>query len=106
MARDFAKDFYNSKAWRDCAKAYKASKFGICERCKQPKGTIVHHKVYLNEENINDVTVTLNQENLELLCIDCHHAEHFKKYSSLPDGYTFDENGQAVPVYSSLHNAL
>ena len=102
MARDFAKDFYNSKAWRDCAKGYKAERFGICERCGRPKGKIVHHKVRLSEENINDVTVTLNQENLELLCIDCHNAEHFKKHSGVPEGFTFDINGQLVPIASLI----
>ena len=98
MARDFAKDFYNSKAWRDCAKAYKASKFGICERCKRPNGKMVHHKIHLNEYNINDVTLTLKWDNLELLCIDCHNAEHFKKYSGIPDGFRVDESGQIVPI--------
>lgn len=98
MVRDFAKDFYNSKAWRDCAKAYKASRFGICERCKKPNGKIVHHKVYLNEENINDATMALNWDNLELVCIDCHNREHFQKYSGVIEGFRFDENGQMVPV--------
>lgn len=56
----------------------------VCERCLK-RGLIVagskerplevHHKVPLTPENINDPNVTLNWENLELLCKDCHEEE-------------------------------
>lgn len=59
--------FYNSKAWRECRDAYFASQYGLCERCGSP-GLIVHHKIVLTLVNISDPNVTLNWENLELLC--------------------------------------
>lgn len=32
MAREFAKKFYNSKAWKKCREAYKKKVNGLCER--------------------------------------------------------------------------
>ena len=82
MAREFAKAFYKSAAWRDCREAYSNRVGGLCERCLRKgiyrPGVIVHHKVYLTEDNIRDPEVALNFDNLELLCIDCHNEEHEK----------------------------
>lgn len=76
------KQFYKSKAWLTCRDGYIKSVHGLCERClkdgKVVTGYIVHHKVYLNDENINNPEVTLNWDNLEYLCFDCHNKEHFK----------------------------
>ena len=35
----------------------------------------MHHKIYLTPQNINDPAVTLAEDNLELLCQDCHNKE-------------------------------
>lgn len=93
MARDFALSFYKSKAWQDCRDAFFVSRFGLCERCGKP-GMIVHHKIKLTPENINSPSVTLNWENLELLCIDCHNREHGG--ASTAEGLAFDENGNLI----------
>lgn len=77
--------FYNSKQWDKTRTAYKLYRYGLCERCGKP-GYIVHHKCYINMSNIYDTNVTLNFENLELLCLDCHNKEHFAKRK-------FDDNG-------------
>ena len=78
--QSFAHAFYKSSAWKKCAKAYRNSKSGLCERCWK-KGLItpgaeVHHKIRLTPENLNDPAVALNWDNLELLCKDCHIEEH------------------------------
>ena len=81
MARDFAKSFYNSKKWERARQLKIAEEHGICERCGKAfasRKLIVHHKVYLNETNIHDENISLNQDNLELLCIDCHNEEHLQ----------------------------
>ena len=91
-----AKKFYNSTKWKKTKNAYKASKFGFCERCGKPNAEIVHHKEYLNDVRLDDADYTLNFENLELLCIDCHNREHFEKYSLTVEGTKFDENGNLV----------
>ena len=80
MARDFAKAFYHSQAWKQTQAAYVKQSGGLCERCLQnglvTAGVIVHHKIHLTPDNINDPTVTLNPDNLQLLCRDCHASIH------------------------------
>lgn len=51
----WAKSFYLSAAWEKTRAAYLMSQDYICERCGQP-AKIVHHKRWLNRENINDIT--------------------------------------------------
>ncbi len=95
--REFAAEFYNSKAWKDCRRAYAKSKSGLCERCLRngivKAGVIVHHKTHLSPENITDPDVALNWDNLELLCRDCHGAEHQK----IERRYTVDAQGRVSP---------
>ena len=80
MARDFAKDFYNSPAWKECRTAYRKQVGGLCEQCLArgiyTAGVIVHHKVHLTPETIRMPEIALSFENLELLCRDCHAAQH------------------------------
>ena len=80
MEKRFAHEFYTSWPWIKCARAYKASRGGLCERCLK-KGLIVpgdevHHKIRLTPENITDPSIALNWDNLELLCKACHQEEH------------------------------
>lgn len=75
----------------------------LCERCLA-KGLvvparIVHHKIYLTEENYRDPSVSLNLENLEALCQDCHNAEHFGEKKQ--KRWRF-ENGELVMSDSPL----
>lgn len=81
--KDWAKSFYQSKAWKTCRSSYAKSVGGLCERCRAKglivAGEIVHHKVYLTPINIKDATITLNPDNLELLCRSCHELEHRRK---------------------------
>ena len=83
--------FYNSKAWKEIREAYYNSQLGICERCGQA-GFFVHHKKYITIDNIHDAEITLNWDNLELLCKKCHIQEHFKQEAE----YSFDENGDMI----------
>lgn len=95
MAREFAKAFYKSKAWRETRATYFAGKFGLCERCGRP-GYIVHHKTKLTPWNINNPMITLAWDNLELLCLDCHNREHSE--APTVEGLRFDENGDLVEI--------
>ncbi len=74
--------FYGSVAWKNCRKEYRKSVGGLCERCRAKgliePGYIVHHKQYVDAQNIQDPSVLLNPDNLELLCMDCHNKEHGK----------------------------
>lgn len=71
--------FYCRKDYLDLAQACKIKSGGVCAKC----GGVFdiselrpHHKVELTLDNIDDVNVTLNPDNIEVLCHDCHNAVH------------------------------
>lgn len=85
--------FYKSSAWLRCRSAYIKKVGGLCERCLARgyyvPGYIVHHKEYINLDNITDPSVLLSFDNLEYLCEKCHNQEHFgmkKRYRVNADG--------------------
>ena len=85
--------FYNGKTWKATRNAYYKSKYGMCEKCGTCNGKmIVHHKTWINATNVNDTNITLNWDNLQLLCLDCHNEVHFKE----KDKWMFDENGDLI----------
>ena len=92
--QDFAAQLYNSTAWKRCRREYAKSKANLCEVCLSKGlykgGEIVHHKIILTPENINDPNVTLNWNNLQLVCRDCHATLHDAKKRR----YKFDETGR------------
>ncbi|PFB24142.1 HNH endonuclease [Bacillus cereus] len=96
MAKEYAKKFYKSSAWKKCRDSYFNFRHGLCERCTARPGKIVHHKNYITPENINDPEITLSFNNLELLCQDCHNREHHEKNSPVAEGVMFDENGDLI----------
>ena len=61
------------------------------------KGDIVHHKVYLTQDNITDTAITLSFDNFELLCFDCHNKEH-NANASIRAGFGFDADGNIRPL--------
>ena len=93
--RSIDNDFYRSTEWERCRTAYLQKVGYFCERCKArgiyEPARIVHHKTYLNEANYKDPSISLNFDNLEALCQDCHNKEHFgdstpRRYELSPDG--------------------
>lgn len=79
------KQFYSSKEWQACRNGYYAKAKGLCERCLS-KGVIksgdeVHHIKRLTVQNVNNPEIATNYDNLELLCYECHHAEHHDEKS-------------------------
>lgn len=114
MARKFAKSFYNSTAWKNARSDYIRSRMlidsGLCELCCEEMGTEVHHRVFLTPENIDDPNITLNPENFELLCFDCHKLRHKaarrikalaqkarNSQRNLGSGYHVDSDGNVQP---------
>lgn len=67
---------------------------GLCVRCGKP-GEIVHHIEHLTPNNINNPAITLSEDNLELLCRDCHAVEHQGELATA-QGLMFDECGNLI----------
>ena len=80
----------------NCARSYRRSVGGLCERCREAGMIVpadeVHHKIKLTPENINRPEIAMNWANLIALCKDCHMKEHRKKKR-----WTVDENGNVTP---------
>ena len=90
----WAKEFYNSTTWKETRKYIFNRDFGLCVRCGSP-GEIVHHKKYLTKKNINIHSISLGEDNLELLCRDCHAIEH-EGVSACQAGLAFDAMGNLI----------
>lgn len=75
--------FYNTTVWQNCRNEYVKSVGGLCERCYKngiiKHGEHVHHIKHVTPENVSDPSVTLNFDNLILLCRECHGEMHRDK---------------------------
>lgn len=103
MAKEFAKAFYNSKAWSQCRDSYIADRVatdgGMCEECHINLGYIVHHKVTLTESNIHDPDIALNHKYFEYVCKDCHDKfEGHGVGKKIRPLFDFDSNGQPISL--------
>jgi len=94
--KPWARHFYKSKAWGKVREAYIAYRHRLCERCGAG-GKIVHHKIYLTPDNINDPEITLSFDNLELLCQECHNLEHHER-APVAEGLRFTADGDLISV--------
>ncbi len=79
--------FYHSREWRkllDTIKYERTDSDGnlICEYCGRPIAKaydcIGHHIIELTEENVNDYDISLNPQNIMLVCSKCHNIIHNK----------------------------
>lgn len=79
--------FYQSKAWRgllDVLKSERLADDGMlyCEYCGKPivkaYDCIGHHKIALNAGNVNDASIALNPDNIQLVHHVCHNKIHNK----------------------------
>ena len=96
--KDYAKSLYKSKAWQKTRDAYARSVGGLCELCWEKgvlrPGEIVHHKIAITPDNINDPTITLSFDNLQLVCRDHHAQIHDRRQRR----YKVDELGRVTIV--------
>ena len=95
MAKEWAKRFYTSKAWIATRDRVMINEHYICRQCKGINGPaeIVHHIIWLNSRNINDVNVTLNVDNLMPVCRVCHAIIH-EGTPTTAEGLIFNSNGE------------
>lgn len=94
--QEFAKEFYSSPAWKQCREAYKKSVGGLCELCAKEglivAGEIVHHKIHLTPETIQDPNIALSFSNMQLVC-RMHHA---MLHSDNKSRFTIDSLGRVT----------
>ncbi len=103
MAQEWARNFYKSSMWIRCRNAYIQQRIatdgGQCEECHNNPGYIVHHKTILTAGNISDPDISLNADNLEYVCKDCHdlfdgHGVH----RAIRPLCRFDASGQPISL--------
>jgi len=73
--------FYCSKAWRSFRDAYIADHDPICARCHKiitdPLDLILHHcNTHLTLANYRDASISLNPDNIQVVCKSCHNIIH------------------------------
>lgn len=95
-------EFYKSKEWSDCKAQvlHERLKEGVvyCECCHKPilssfnpngknnKGAMVfHHKIFLNNQNVNDPSISINPKNIAVLHWACHNEVHNRFNGSKPE---------------------
>lgn len=100
MARNFAKTFYSSTRWQKCRASYIAERKsidgGLCEICRKKHGYIVHHKILLTPQNINQPLITLSFKNLMYVCKSCHDEFEGHGIGKTFRKIRFDENGMLM----------
>lgn len=102
MAETWAEPFYHSSIWKKQRKYILQRDHFICTEpgCHRT-ATEVHHIIELTKDNINDVNITLNENNLRSLCHDCHTriTSEIKSgvFGVLPR-VGFDDNGYPIEL--------
>lgn len=83
------RQFYKSNQWQEFREIFIDKELEekgelICERCKkhiyEKSDCVLHHIVPLNESNVNDPSISVNFDNIELLHKSCHNIKHEKGY--------------------------
>lgn len=96
MAKKERKWFYNSRMWKLARTAALKRDGYTCAYCGA-RATEVHHLTELNDTNISDPEVSLNLNNLQSLCHDCHSQitmhEHGIKKIDCDMNFYFDADG-------------
>lgn len=95
--KEYAKSFYNSKAWQKVRSQVWQRDRGLCQECLKNgiirEGDTVHHIKPITPETISDESITLNMDNLETVCRDCHAKVHGKY---VQERYKVDELGRII----------
>ena len=91
--------FYHSTAWKKCREQIILSRYQLCEKCGR-KGTEVHHIIPLTDDNVDDPMISLNPDNLMLLCKECHDSirleESMTNYVGVRGDVSFDAQGNII----------
>lgn len=90
-------EFYRSREWEKCRETIIAERIArdgeiICEYCNKPivhkYDCIAHHTTALSSSNVNDLSISLNPDNIQLVHHCCHNAIH-KRFGFNPEKKVF-----------------
>lgn len=94
------KQFYKSKAWQRARAAFIDYRMsidgGICQVCGEEPGLIVHHVIWLDDNNCNDPSISLNPELFKYECLVCHNKERDPR-KAIPGRCIYGPNGEVIP---------
>lgn len=72
--------FYTSREWKQLAYKLKIERGGKCERSGEVfadlSQLIAHHRIPLTEDNIDNPSISLNPDNIEIISFKEHNKEH------------------------------
>lgn len=94
------KQFYKRQPWKRARQAYIDSRMaidgGTCELCHEAPGFIVHHyKIWLDDQNCNDPEISLNPDNFQYVCLECHNKEKDPRKAT-PGRVRYGPNGEII----------
>lgn len=95
MAKEWAKDFYQSINWKKTREYILSKNHYLCQKCKERPAEIVHHIIWLNPSNINNPRITLLEDNLMPVCRECHAIIH-EGVDATTDEVMFNANGELI----------
>jgi len=91
--------FYSSKKWRKFRETIIAQRGNRCEKCGNriavAKEIVIHHIKEIDETNVDDAMVSLNPDNVMVVCHSCHNKIHPRGAAS----YTTDKDLQVQQVF-------
>ena len=90
---------YHSNAWKKARKAIVMKYRGLCCKCGKT-GTEVHHIKPLTLLNVNDPMISINEDNLMLLCKSCHDS--IRTGGVIRNDLEFDAEGNVIPKIPPL----
>lgn len=111
MSYGVRKDFYKSKAWKNCKQEVWLRQNLLCGICYKPvyvdglspylpkekrRTGIVHHITHLDDINVYDDNIALNIDNLIGVCKECHEHVCHNLDISIRKEFMFDENGNVI----------
>lgn len=92
--KEWARQFYKSQAWKLKRDYIMKRDHYLCRDCMKigqyNPAEEVHHIKPLTPNNINDLDISLGDENLISLCRECHRKRHTRTERR----YTVDEFGR------------
>lgn len=101
-----AKKIYRGSRWKNYVRpTYLESVDYLCERCSDI-AKVVHHKIYLNNDNIDDEEIVYGFDNLEALCQSCHNREHHYTSTGYSNEIVVDDKGNIYQSEQSKYKEL